>query len=360
MALDHLTVKALSRPRREEFTQDGELLATWWRQSSPGCYYWRCLLPARRLPGQVLRFVSSDLAERSDGELWWPRMQGACVWQFPGNATTGTLMRGMQTDGIRVLMDVDDNYLRVPDVMVNGGLTSGWQVGLDRNGSTDKYSFEAHARIARFVDGIIVATPALADLYSQLNPNVYVCRNSVEPTDWPEPEQRHDGVLRIGWAASHSHKFDAPLVRRALKWAADQPNVEVYTYGVGEVYKFPGRVRKVAWTDDLTEYRRSLSLCDVHICPLIETDWSRHKSDIKAMEAAMAGAWPIVSSAEPYRPWHDRTMVCTTAKDWEDAMRWVVRHRDEIPALARKAKEYVLAERTVEHEISRWREAVAG
>ena len=340
-------------PRRQEFNHDAPL-ATWWRQQSPGTYYWRCLLPARRLPGQVLAFKSDDGVIDGD-KIVWPRQKGTAIWQFPGNATTGTLMAGMQEDGIRVLMEMDDSYQHVPE----SGLNASWQTDFDTSGVTDRHSFAAHRELARFVDGIIVATEPLADLYGELNENIWVCPNQIEPDDWPEPPGP-DGVLRIGWGASHSHLVDAPLVRRALRWAAGQPNVEVWVFGIGDVYKFGGGVKKVGWTDSQDAYRASLSRCDVMVCPLIESPWSRYKSDLKAMEAAMAGAWPIVSTATAYKPWHDRTVTCTTAKDWQDAIRWAVRHRDEIPALTAKAREYVLGERTIERNINLWKEAIDG
>lgn len=337
--------------QQELYTEDPK--ATWIRQASPGTYFWRCAVPARELPGQVLNFLTTDLAEEN-GKIIFPRIKGSVIWQFPGNATTGQLMAGMQDEGIRVLMEIDDSYRHVPEY----GIYGGWQVELDRNGQTDNYSHEAHARLAKFVDGLIVSTPELADLYSDLNDNIYVCRNSIEPNDWLASEKKDDGVLRIGWGASHSHVTDAPLVRRALKWAADQPNVEVWVFGIGDKYKFPGAVKRAPWTDDLAAYRAAISRCDIHICPLVETPWSRYKSDLKALEATAAGAWPIVSTATAYKPWHDRTMTCTTAKDWEYAIKWSVRHRDEIPELAQKAKAYVLAERTISKEIERWREAL--
>jgi len=166
--------------------------------------------------------------------------------------------------------------------------------------------------------------------------------------------------LRIGWGASHSHMVDAPLVQRAFRWASEQPNVEVWVFGIGDAAKFPYRVKRAPWTDDQDEYRRLLATCDVHVCPLDETPWSAGKSDWKALDAAMAGAWPIVSTATPYKPWHDRTMTCTTAKDWLNALKWVVRHRDEIPRLAKEAKAYVTSERLIEHSIHLWRNAIAG
>jgi glycosyltransferase involved in cell wall biosynthesis len=264
-------------------------------------------------------------------------------------------MRGMQTEGIRVLMEVDDSYVHVPDV----GLHSGWQEELDRSGRSDNFSFAAHEKLAEFVDGIIVSTEPLAELYGEFNDNIYICPNSIDLDDWDGSQSQDDGVLRIGWPASHSHLVDAPLVRRAFAWAASQKDVEVWVFGIGDAYKFPGSVKRVPWTDDQDAYKANLARCDVFVCPLIETAWSRFKSDVKALEAVAAGAWPIVSTATAYKPWHDRTMTCTTAKDWEQALRWVVRHRDEIPKLKAEAREYVLAERTIDKTITNWRKAVA-
>ncbi len=353
-------MSVLVHERQQQFTQPGELLATWWRQKTPGSYYWRTLVPARALPGQTLFFHQmTDWKDTDpkdpDSHIDFPRLQGASVWQFAGNATTATLLRVMQLQGTRVLMEVDDNYLMDPDV----GMSRDWQADFDRDGQSDKFSYAAHASICRWVDGVIVSTPELAEVYGQLNENVHVCRNSVDPADWPETEREDDGILRIGWAASHSHIVDAPLVRRALMWAAEQKDVEVYVYGIGDVARFPGAVKKVPWTDSLTDYRASLARLDVQVCPLIETQWSRGKSDVKALEAAMAGSWPIVSAASPYKPWHEQTMVCGGKRDWLAALRWAVLHRDEIPALAAKAKAYVMGERLIEHEIGKWRQAVA-
>jgi hypothetical protein len=98
----------------------------------------------------------------------------------------------------------------------------------------------------------------------------------------------------------------------------------------------------------------------VHVCPLEETRWSAGKSDLKALEATAAGAWPIVSSATPYKPWHDSTIACTTAKDWLAALKWTVLHRDEIPALAAEARNYVMSERLIEHSKHLWEEAING
>lgn len=341
--------------RREEYVRDDGLepIATWRRQLSPGTYYWRCLVPARHLPGQVLIFDTNDVTETAEDEFEFTRQKGACIWQFAGNTSQAILMAAMQEQGIRVLLEADDNYILGADVMGRD-----WRRTVAEAVEEGLHSGQRHLNIAKFADGIIVSTENLADYYREINPNVYVCPNSIDPQDWPEPKKPNDGILRVGWAASHSHIIDVPVILRALSWMSLQRDVEVYVYGIGDVVRFPNKVRNVPWTDNLEQYRRSLALCDVHVCPLIETPWSAGKSDIKAMEAVMAGAWPIVAKAEPYRPWRDRTLVCDTAKDWKNAMRWLLEHRDEVPRLAAEAKDYVLSERTINQSIHLWRQAV--
>ena len=310
-------------------------------------------MPARALPGQILWLGEQDLVPHEELVATFPRQKGTAIWQFAGNASRGILMAAMQEQGIRVLMEADDNYILSPDME-----TGAWSRNIIPG--EDKHSYEAHAKLCKWVDGIIVSTENLAGYYSQLNPNVYVCPNSLDPADWPGFEKPNDGILRIGWGGSHSHLVDAPLIQKAFRWASEQPNVEVWVFGIGDAAKFPYKVKRAPWTDDQDAYRRLLATCDVHVCPLYETPWSAGKSDWKALDAAMSGAWPIVSSATAYSPWHERTMTCTTEKDWLNALKWVVRHRDEIPQLAKEAGDYVRSQRLIEHSIGLWKEAVNG
>ena len=339
-------------PRTEEFTQDGELLATWWRQASPGCFYWRNLIPARHLPGQVLYLRTGDLQPHPTLDVEVPRQTGVAIWPFSGNATRAAIMASMQEHGIRVLLEADDNYL-IPSPT----LGPDWQIDFDRSGN-DKHSLAAHARIAEWADGIIVSTRPLQAVYSQLNKNVYLCPNQTDPEDWSEPEKPDDGVLRIGWGASHSHIVDVPLVRRALVKAAEHPATQVLVYGLADIVRFPGAVKRVGWTDKLGDYRRSLQQLDVGICPLVENLWSICKSAIKAYEYALAGALPIVQDSVVYEPYQGPTIRCKTAKDWERALRWCSLNQDEVRRLGQEAREYVVAKHNIRDHIGTWREAV--
>lgn len=330
-------------------------LATFWRQATPGTTYWRCSVPARHLPGRVNAFTTADLAPDENGEPYFPNQAGqTAIWQFSGNATRGLLMAEMQELGYRVLMEVDDLYLMLPPV--HGG---GWQHDFARGGSDDTSSVAAHRRISEWVDGIICSTERLAKHYREINGSVFVCPNSVEPDDWPEPLPRDDDVLRIGWAASNSHMMDQHLVRRAMEWAAQQKRVEVYTIGYQPAWR--GRINRVPWSDNLAAYRQSLTHCrlDVGICPVVPGTWADCKSDVKALEYAMTGALPIVSHVEPYRAFGGDHMSCESPRDWQRALRWCVNNLDGVREMARSAREYVLEERTIQSSIGLWKEAVS-
>lgn len=337
-----------------------EPVATFWRQKSSGGAYWRCEVPARHLPGRVNQVTYADLEPDENGDPHFPHQAGnTSIWQFAANATYGRMIAYQQHLGMRCLVEVDDLYL-MPSPLQE--FNTDWQESFALGGPAedgDRASNEAHRRISEFADGIVCSTERLAGHYRELNDHVFVCPNSVAPEDWADPVPRTDSVLRIGWAASHSHQVDQHLVRRAMEWAAQQKNVEVYTFGYQPPWR--GRVNRVPWTDTLADYRKALNNArlDVGICPLVPGKWADCKSDVKCLEMAMVGALPVVSHVEAYRPFGGDHLSCESGKDWEKALRWCRNNLDEVRGMAAAAREYVLEERTIAGSVDRWREAVA-
>lgn len=149
------------------------------------------------------------------------------------------------------------------------------------------------------------------------------------------------------------------MVRRALKWAARQPGVEVWCQGINPGWGFE---RQVPWTESLSSYRRTLGRFDVGVAPLVPNSWADGKSDLKALEYTIAGVVPLVAHEEPYRPWFDMDefTVSSTERHWEDAIKHIVRNRDCLPEMLAKARQYVLNERTPEQNAWKWKKAIAG
>jgi hypothetical protein len=276
---------------------------------------------------------------------------------FPGNTTRALLIAAMQEQGIRCLVEVDDNYLVLPPP-VPGHRRTEWQRKItDRTlRGEDAHSAEAHQRICEFADGVVVSTPKLVEIYSRLNPNVWLCMNCVDPQDWP-PVRSGNGALRVGFAGSDSHLVDIREIVPALEWAATRPDVEVVFVGA-KPSTFAGPYTHIPWTQDVADYRRNLQI-DVGLCPVRPGPWADCKSDLKALEYAMAGALPLVSRTEPYRWWWEQGWpAADSVKGWKKLVKWAVGARDEAAMAAAEARELVLDRRTIRSNIGSWREAV--
>lgn len=342
----------LERGRRDE------CLATFWQQVTPGTTYWRCLVPARHLPGQTIPFTVKSLQEKK-GKPYLPKQRGdTAIWQFLGDEMRSRVALGIrQIHGTRTLMEVDDNYLKQAPYMF-GRKNSPWVKTIAEARKGNGYSIEAHKIIAPMVDGIVCATDYLADIYYEVNDNVYVCPNSVDPDDWQYDREEHD-AFRIVYYGSPSHGVDAPLVTGALKWAARQPGVEIWTVGFrNPAWSFPHQT--LPWSTDLAEARSHLFKFDLGIAPLKANVWANGKSDVKALEYAMAGVMPLVQMAEPYKSWEGVVPTPSTKSDWMECIRWAVQNPDEVSAFAQQAKDYVMTERTIQSTIHLWREALNG
>lgn len=342
-----------------EYLPAGPPLATFWRQATEGTFYWRLLIPARRLPGRVNYLKHGDVL--ADDPL--ARQDGPAVWQFLGDLERTRFAARIQTLGVRSLMEVDDNYLIPPPhtpANPNRKRLKAWQSTVRKSFGTGEtgYSHQAHRKILPSIDGLIVSTVELADRYDGLVPaGIHVCPNSVDPDDWPEVERVEGRSPVVGFAGSDSHYYDLALVDRALDWASRHTTLVKLGAGSRQ-WRWPHR--QLAWTDNLDDYRRSLQLIDIGLCPLKRSDWHDCKSDIKAMEYLMAGALPIVQADSPcYRDWVDLLPSATTPKQWERAVKeTVLMGEDERRAIADRARAWLLEHKTIDRHIDKWRRAL--
>lgn len=324
---------------------------TWWRQGNPPTSYVRCEMPAKVLGGQV---------RHPDSALWagldlLDVNEGVSIWQMLCNVARLQMVRRLLSYGVPVFAEVDDDYTRWDESVANAD----WTAGMPEN--VYQASVELHRRAMSLVEGIIVSTPRLAEVYGELNPNVAVCRNSVDPDDWEEPVERDD-TFRIMWMASASHRVDQRIIAKALTWASEQDGVEVVVVGSS----IQGlNLRRIPWISDLAEYRATMTreAPDVGVCPVRDSGFARGKSDLKALEYSMAGAMPVISKLDPYDPW--RPLVgeaCLEAQkvgEWLETLRWCVDNRDKVREMAGRARAHVLAHRTINAEKPAWASAIS-
>jgi hypothetical protein len=334
--------------------------ATFYAQATPAVTYLRAQLPARYLPGMV----TTDLHALANAEevLFPDHLGDTAIFLHPGDKNRAAIMQVFRNEGVRTLVEVDDNYL------INPGQTILKRAGWGLKIGDQPFTRDGHRWITKNSDGIIVTTEALARSYRKVNPNVYVCPNTVDPADWEAPEKPDDGIFRIGWIAALAHKPDIPLVTRAFDWASRQKDVEVYVTssnpmtgaeGLDPRWKFDHGL--IPWTQDLDAYRKLFSYFDVIVAPIIPNPFSIYRSDVKALEAAMGLACPVLSDVPPYEDWtDDRCMKVKDAKGFYHAIKHLVANRDDAKQLAQAARDYTLKERTTAAQIDLWKEAIAG
>lgn len=330
-------------------------LATFYHQATAATRYWRITLPAKYLPGRVRDATQLMFRHRgNDRPLEFPGLKGDVgIAQFPGDNGSALVATAFEARGKKFFVEVDDNYIDYGDELWMKRASWGDRI------KDNPQSVQGHRWIVEHAYGVIVTTRALAREYGQLNDNVHICRNSIDPSDWPEPAPR-DGLFRIGWYASNSHDRDSVQVAKALSWASRQPGVEVVNIGHDPGWSF--RRRQIEWSNDYLEPRRELRRLDVGVSPLVLSPLAKYRSDLKALEYAMGGAMPFLQSSEPYWEWEDKAFarMCHSPSDWLSAIQWAVRNQDEVRWRGQQARAYVLGNRTFRTEIERWRQAIGG
>jgi glycosyltransferase involved in cell wall biosynthesis len=170
----------------------------------------------------------------------------------------------------------------------------------------------------------------------------------------------------IGWCGGASHGRDVhlmiPSARRFLKRS---PGWDLHL--VGTDYRESVRKKKdsrvvfTPWThitDDPEGYYRSLDF-DIALAPLLESEFARSKSAIKAVEAMSMGIPVIASDCEAYRPVvrHGETgFLCRTDHEWLKCMSELAADDALRAKMGENAREAARAW-TIEKNWMRWADA---
>ena len=261
-----------------------------WRLDGTG--YVRSEL-ASRTTSSVVR-TSMDQRDQHQAKSW--------VFQYP-NSDAQEFWDKAKELGKRRIIDVDDNYVS-PELerVVREFHPENADKWADRQ--------ESHKQMARDADGIICATPALAEVYAEFNDNIVVCENTIDPSDWNYPSSKK---RIVGVALSHNHLKDIPLVEEACRAASRIKGVEVQVVGLDPDWDF--NYTSFGFTPSIASYRRILSRWSVGLAPVIDNDVTRCKSDLKWLEFTIAGAALVASDSEAYKLVPDECLVRASDSD---------------------------------------------
>jgi len=203
-----------------------------------------------------------------------------------------------------------------------------------------RYS-ETAIEIMKNMDGIVVSTNRLRDIYSQYNKNIEVSENHLPKFMWGEPQFRgtKNQKPRILWAGSGNHfsqdksvcggDFDSELINFIKK------TTDIYTWiligGHPIELKNIDGVEIHGWQNifEYPYYIKSLN-ADLAIAPLEDNTFNSCKSNIKALEYTAAGIPAIYSNVEPYK---NMTAVVNSSEEMIQKIELLLGDKDSIGSL---------------------------
>ena len=233
------------------------------------------------------------------------------------------------------------------------------------------------AFLARQADGMIVATPALAERVAGLRSGVLVVPNALDERLFgsaPEPLASRSSTVTIGYMGTLTHEADLRMVlaplRALLTRHAGRVRLELVGGAAGRRMAslfegLPFRMRDPGYEDPYPRFvpwMRQHLRWDVAIAPLEDDAFTRGKSDLKYLDYGALGIPAVFSDVRPYRDTvrHRETglLAANEAGAWAEALEEIVTDGALRARLAEAAKAEVHGSRMLRTNATRWSDAI--
>jgi glycosyltransferase involved in cell wall biosynthesis len=275
-------------------------------------------------------------------------------------ALAGQLVAAVQHAGAKLIYTLDDNFLDLPP-------------------SIATWFTPQHRQVVEFflsqADGVMVTTPGLKDRFAPYNQNIVVVAHALDerllkpkPRAWLN--RFRSRRIIIGYMGTFSHDDDLLMIAPALRAAIERHSVpvEIRLIGVAErpatLAALSGLpVRVIALRPEMVEYTRFLPWFtqqhwDIALAPLIDSRFTRCKSDIKFLDYSALGAAGIYSRVPAYessvRHLETGWVTDNTIEAWQRALEELISSNDLRRDLAQRAAHYLFAERILKQRARNW------
>lgn len=296
------------------------------------------------------------------------------VFHRPEKEEHVIMARKLKEAGKKIVFDNDDTYKDHNGFKFNDYMTEEKvKQGLDSlNTNIDTFIKEA--------DLVTCTTECLKKEYEQLNPNVVVLPNCVDPFYFPEPKRNETDIIRIGVTGSVGVTSDVEVLKPIIEHYQHDPRVRLVLLslppqGENEIYKklyvdeyaFWNKVN-IEWhsfvkSDIYYDYLNDLKL-DMVIIPRSDSLFNRCKSNLKFLESSMLET-PVIGQSfstgdSPYEADPEdakHVLLATDTASWIEQIEKLINDKELRLKMGKEAKKYVEERYSIENNVHLWKEA---
>lgn len=277
------------------------------------------------------------------GDIWW-------IKYLPENNLPEVLMscinvlkeRGKK---VTLVVDIDDNVFEIP----YGNIAMFfWK----------RRRQEELASIIKMANLVVASTEPLKSYLKRFNPKVVTLKNCLDLKQW-KGKRKKNKQIKIGWVYSKTHIPDIIKVKEAVEEIKKEygNKISIELMG-GDKSVFDCEV-KVNNPVPFSEYPKELQRLnwDISICPLVDNEFNRGKSNIKWMESSMAGCAVVTSRVYPY----ERSIkngvtgfICGSKNQWKNALRKLIESEELRKELVKNAQKEIRENYDIDKEVERY------
>jgi len=279
--------------------------------------------------------------------------------------------------GKKFIADTDDDTFVVDKSNVSYGFSGTvdvpglWTSGIQYRRDSVLKRQEHFRKTLLLCDALSVTQPILATSHEQYvrRGEIYVLPHSLDLAFYKPWERRApEDKLRIGWQGGASHYADLKEVIEPLQELEKKHNIQLVFLGQAwsdQKKAFPD-AEFHPWVDQDAFHLKLGSLdLDIGLCPIVDTDFNRGKSNLKMIEY---GAFNIPSvcsqiTSGPYNSpdgvdlnGKDRVLVENTDEAWFNAVEDLILDKDKRKYIGDNARETVEEFYNIEHNWRYWDE----
>jgi len=328
----------------------------------PFCYYYRGYLPGVYSGNYVVDdFMRKDMKVDKDVLMRKAKDSDVIVLQRPQNKERLALVKLFKSMGKKVIFENDDTYLVGKGIILERlENDSQREIAIELSNITNE--------ILSLCDGAIASTETLANEYREINPNVAVLKNCIDPLDEFTCKENKTGKFRIGLVGSVTTNDDYLHIKDQIRKLDEREDVTFVVFGIkytdgtnisfmDEDRRFWESLKNVEWQPyvHITEYMMTVAdlALDLAIIPRQKSYFNDCKSNLKFLEMSLLKIPVLAEDILPYQKDVYLTLV-PNSDDWYNHIIDVKDNYTKYKELANKAHDYVLEEYNINNYAPQW------